>query len=269
MFVKWLYRLEKRFGKLAIRNLMLYIVTLNALVFLFQYFGLGAVTDKLALYPELVLKGEVWRLITFIFIPPSGNIFLVLIALYFYYFIGTSLENEWGTFKFNVYYFVGMAATAAAAFVVGGPVTGLYLNTSLFLAFARLNPEFQILLFFIIPVKVKYLAWLNWAFIIYTVLNPFGYTSYKILAAVSVLNFLVFFGKDMINSTKNRGKSVYRRQKFSAAVPRDFTIHRCCICGITEKDDPKMDFRYCMLCEGDHEYCSRHLNTHEHIKKQA
>lgn len=264
--MKWLDRLNRRFGKYSIKNLMIYIVAANMLVFLLSLADrTGIIQSSLQLNPGLVLRGEVWRLVTFIFIPPQTSILLILFALYFYYMVGTSLEREWGSFKFNVYYLIGMLGTAVAAFIVWGPSTGMYLNLSLFLAFARLFPNHQILLFFFIPIKVKYLAWLNWALIAYTLLT--SPLPDKVAAVASVINFLIFFGRDIVVQLK-RGRSSYaNRQRFNAKLPRDFTMHRCHVCGITEKDDPRMDFRYCMLCEGDYEYCEKHLNNHVHIKQ--
>jgi membrane associated rhomboid family serine protease len=261
--LNWLNRLERKIGRYAVRGLMTYIVGLNALVFMMMLIE-PSIINWLELYPAAVLRGEVWRIITFTFIPPSFSILWIIFTLYFYYLVGNSLEHEWGSFKFNIYYLIGAIGTIAAAFITGYGASAFYLNTSLFLAFAYIYPNFEMRLFFFLPVKVKYLAWLNAVFIIYTVIaDPLPF---KAAAIVSVLNFLLFFGKDMVLRVRTRGQSYNNRRKFSAKLPRDFTIHRCTICGMTEKDDPKMDFRYCMLCEGDYEYCQEHLNTHEHIK---
>jgi hypothetical protein len=179
--------------------------------------------------------------------------------------VGTGLEHEWGSFRFNIYYFTGVIATSIAAFIIGQGATALYLNLSLFLAFAYIYPDYEILLFFIIPVKVKYLAWLNWIFIAFTVLTaPF---SSKITALISVSNYFLFFGKDIITNIKHHQSAYYRRKSFNVLPPKA-TIHKCTLCKITENDDPKMDFRYCSTCEGDYEYCVNHLKTHEHVKRE-
>lgn len=262
--LSWLDRLERRFGRFAIKGLMSYVVGLNAFVYLMAYIAPEGVS-KLVLIPELVMKGEVWRLVTFIFIPPETTILWIFFILYFYYLVGSSLEHEWGSFRFNIYYLIGIIGTAASAFITSGGATAVYLNLSLFLAFARLFPDFQLLLFFILPVKVKYLAWVDWAFIAYTVLT--GDFPVKMAAVVSVINYFIFFGRDIITRTKSNRQAYYNRRRFNVNLPKDFTIHRCVVCGKTEKDDPKMDFRYCADCEGDYEYCMDHLHTHEHIKK--
>jgi membrane associated rhomboid family serine protease len=262
----WIDKLERKFGRFAIKNLMAYIVGITGLVYALSYFDRsGFVTSKLMLVPQLVLHGEVWRLVTYIFIPPASSLIWIMFVLYFYYMIGSSLEHEWGSFKFNVFYFTGMLGTTIAAFITGYGATSLYLNLSLFLAFAKIYPDYQLLLFFIIPVKVKYLAMLDWAFIIFTVV--FGDIYSKVVAVVSILNYFLFFGKDALSTAKTNRQVYNNRKRFKAELPRDFTIHKCTICGKTEKDDPKMDFRYCPECEGDYEYCMDHVRNHEHIKK--
>lgn len=261
--MKWIDKLERKFGRYAIRGLMTYITALTAVVFLIQK-TMPDYIFKIMLIPEYVLKGEVWRLITYIFIPEETSYIFIIFALYFFYMIGTSLENEWGSFRFNVYYLLGMIGTTIAAFITGS-ATAVYINLSLFLAFAYLYPNFEILLFFIIPIKIKYLGWINWIFIGISIL--FFPLPYKLASIASVLNFIVFFGKDMVARIKISRKSYYNRKKFKTELPRKSTIHRCAVCGITEKDDPDMEFRYCVECDGDYEYCMKHLKNHKHVKK--
>ncbi|MBI5639421.1 MAG: rhomboid family intramembrane serine protease [Nitrospirae bacterium] len=262
--MKILNRLERALGRYAIRELMVYIVGINALVYMlrFAYPQSGAM-GKLWLDPQLIMQGEVWRLVTWIFIPPAASIFWIFFILYFYYIVGTGLEHEWGSFRFNVYYFTGIFATALAAFIVGDGATALYLNLSLFLAFAYIYPDYEILIFFVFPVKVKYLAWLNWLFLAFTVLT--APLAHKAAALVSVSNYFLFFGSDIIATARRRGSSYNRRRPFKAA--KKTTMHKCTVCQITEADNPQMDFRYCSTCEGDFEYCMDHLKAHEHVKK--
>ena len=261
-------RMERRFGRYAIRELIVYIVGLNALIYFLRYaYPQSGAIGKLVLDPYLIMRGEVWRLITFVFIPPATSILWIFFILYFYYIVGIGLEREWGSFRFNIYYFTGMLATGLAAFITGQGATALYLNLSLFLAFAYVYPDYQILLFFILPVKVKYLAWLNWAFIAFTVLT--APLSGKVAALVSVGNYFLFFGSDIFSNIRQRGSTYQRRRPFRALTQqRPATIHRCAVCNKTEKDDPRMDFRYCSTCEGDYEYCMDHLKTHEHLKAE-
>jgi len=208
--MKWLDRLERKFGHLAIKGLVTYIVIANLIVFMLDGLLNLSIISKLVLVPSLVLKGEIWRLITYIFIPPSSSALWIIFALYFYYLVGSSLEHEWGSFRFNVYYLIGMAATTIAAFITNRGATAVYLNLSLFLAFAYLYPNFEILLFFFIPVKIKYLAWLELAFIAYTVIV--GPATNRIAALASVVNFLIFFGRDFIDRLKMK-RQVYRNRK--------------------------------------------------------
>ena len=261
-------RMERRFGRYAIRELIVYIVGLNALIYFLRYaYPQSGAIGKLVLDPYLIMRGEVWRLVTFVFIPPATSILWIFFILYFYYIVGIGLEREWGSFRFNIYYFTGMLATGLAAFITGQGASALYLNLSLFLAFAYVYPDYQILLFFILPVKVKYLAWLNWAFIAFTVLT--APLSGKVAALVSVGNYFLFFGSDIFSNIRQRGSVYQRRRPFRAlAQQRPATRHRCTVCNKTEKDDPRMDFRYCSTCEGDYEYCMDHLKTHEHVTSE-
>ena len=211
--MKWLDKLERKFGRYAIRNLMMYIIALNMAVYLIMLTDrTGWVIRKLMLIPSLVLKGEIWRLLTYIFIPPESSMVFIFFVLYFYYLIGTSLEQQWGSFKFNVYYLIGMLGTTIAAFITGKGATGVYLNLSLFLAFAYMYPNYEILLFFFIPVKVKYLGWLNIAFIAYAVLTE--PLPGKAAALASIINFIVFFGRDFINFIKTKIQVHRNRKKF-------------------------------------------------------
>ncbi len=264
--MNWLDKLERRLGRFAIKGLMAYIVGITGIVYALSYFdNRGFVISKLMLIPQLVLRGEVWRLITYIFIPPNTSPMWILFTLYFYYMVGNALEHEWGSFKFNTFYLTGMIGTTIAAFITGYGATALYLNLSLFLAFARIYPDYELLLFFVIPVKMKYLAMLNWAFIIFTILG--GNMSTRLIAIVSIINYFLFFGRDILTRTKSNRQVYNNRRRFKSELPINFTIHKCTTCGKTEKDDAKMDFRYCPECEGDYEYCMDHVRNHEHVKR--
>jgi membrane associated rhomboid family serine protease len=261
----WLDRLDRKFGKYGIRNLMLYITALNGIVFLLGYLdSANPFLSKLTLVPSLVMQGEVWRLVTFLFIPPATSAFWLIFVLYFYYMIGSTLENEWGSFKFNIYYFIGVIGTIAAAFLDGGTGTAMFLNLSLIFAFSYLFPDYQILLFFIIPVKMKYLSWFYLALLIFMFIgDPLNGL---ITIGGSIANFLLFFGKDIVVRLATGRKVYQNRRSFESKMPRDVIIHRCSVCGRTERDDKDLEFRYCVDCEGDYEYCMDHLYTHEHVK---
>lgn len=175
--------------------------------------------------------------------------------------IGNTLEEEWGSFRFNVYYFSGMLAAIAGAFAVGAS-TGVFLNLSLFLAFAFLYPNFEIRLFFILPVKIKYLAGLYWVILAYTI--GFGGLSAKVMAFASVVNFFLFFGIDLVKRLKLRNQVQSNRRRFYAEIAKSRPVHQCAVCGTTEKKEPRMDFAYCKECDEEYEYCTRHIANHEH-----
>lgn len=263
--MNWFNKLERKFGRFAIQNLMSYIIVANAailaLYLLMPYVGVSVI-DKLTLRPTLILKGEIWRLITFIFIPPTLSPLAGIIALFFYYSISNSIENQWGAFKFNIYYLIGMLGTAIASMIFKIPGTPLYLNMSLFLAYAKIFADNQVLLFFIIPIKVKYLAWVYWAILLSNVLSS-GVPAF-ILIAVSLANYFLFFGTSNVSSVRSNRKASHHQREFKKDRPTVIYIHRCSVCGITDRDNPDMDFRYCSKCDGHYEYCADHIFDHKH-----
>jgi membrane associated rhomboid family serine protease len=263
--MNWLNKLERRFGRFAIPGLMYYIIILNAVVYFFMYLDkTNTIKNLLTLEPALIMQGQIWRLISYIFIPPTTSLIFIVFVLLFYYSVGVGLEQEWGSFKFNLYYLVGMIATTLAAFLTGSGATGVYLNLSLFLAFAYLFPDYEILLFMIIPLKVKYLAWLNWAFIGYTVLTQ--PLPEKLMAVVSIANYLLFFGPDLIRHIRRRRDVYDNRKRFNDENTYAAPTHVCEYCGMTEKTDPAMEFQHCPECDPQYEYCSKHIKIHQHVR---
>lgn len=215
--MKWLNKLERKFGRYAIPNLMYYIIGITMAVYVVQYVLNISSYHYLSFIPDLIMKGQVWRIITFIFIPPASSIITIAFVMYFYYMMGTTLENEWGTFKFNIYYLFGMIGTIIAAFLTGAG-TSVYLNLSLFLAFAYLFPNIEILLFFILPVKVKWIAYMDWAYFILSLV--FGTMSTRVAAVASLINFFIFFGDDFINYIKNQRKYGATRRNFKKEMKK-------------------------------------------------
>ncbi|MBF7097719.1 rhomboid family intramembrane serine protease [Alkalibacter mobilis] len=217
--MNWLNDLERKIRKYAIHNLMYYIVVLTGLVFLLSMFFGGNFVNRLYFSPELIMRGEFWRVITFIFIPPSNSIIWIIFALYFYYMIGRTLEQQWGTARFNLYYAFGVLGTVVASLLTGNIGTPTYLNLSLFMAFAHLFPDFQVLLFLIIPVKMKYLAYLNWFFFGYSILV--GTPSQRVAAIVALANFFIFFYSDFTRKMRIRNNSKDTRSNFNKQI-REF-----------------------------------------------
>ncbi len=264
IILKWLNKLERKYGRYAISGLMKYIVAANLAVFLLEVINPG-LEANLMLIPQAVMKGQVWRLVTFILIPPATSAFWILFTLYFYYIIGMGLEQAWGSFKFNIYYLVGMIATIIVSLIGGSPATGVFINLTLFLAFASIYPNHEVLLFFILPVKVKYLGILNAVLLAQQFIM--GGIGIKLMILASLANYFIFFGKDFIELFKAKKKVKKNKEKFKVIEMKNYVRHRCTVCGITERDDPNMEFRYCSKCSGHREYCMNHLKNHEHINE--
>ncbi len=290
--MKLLNKLERKFGKYAISNLMFYIVILYIVGFVLNLVSPAFYASYLSLNMAAVLQGQVWRLITFIIQPPNTNLLFVIFTLYLYYMIGRQLEYAWGAFRFNFYYFIGVLFHIIAAllayfiFKISLPMGTYYLNMSLFFAYAALYPNQQFYLMGILPIKVKWLAWIDAAYFGYTILQAFlpsyggqtgiygsFYKAAALEAFVSLLNFLVFFLMTR-NMKKYSPKEIKRRRTYRKEVQRtreqaqyaNGAKHRCTVCGRTELDDENLEFRYCSKCNGNYEYCQDHLFTHEHIK---
>jgi len=209
----WLYKLNRKYGRYAIHNLILYIVIGQAVVFAFDFI-LGSagisLSDKLQFDVPLIMSGQAWRIISFIFVPPvSWFLLFTLLAMYFTWLIGSSLENEWGAFKFNLFYLTGVIGTIIGGFITKS-TTSVYLNLSMFLAFASLFPDFQILLFFIIPIKVKYLAWVDAFFLLASLItSPWPI---KVAVLVSVLNLILYFWPQITQRVRQwRRRSQWKR----------------------------------------------------------
>ena len=202
---KWLYKMEYKFRKFGIDNLMIYITGTMLAVYIAENITGLPIYSFLYLNRALVLQGQVWRLLTFIFMPPNtGMILWVIIGLYFYYFIGSNLENVWGRTRFTMYYLFGVLGAIIAAFITGSG-TNMYLNLSMFLAFAALFPDHQILLFFVLPVKIKYLAYVDAALLLLSMIASIIIRDWAGVAAIvaSLANLLIFFGDNFINWIKD------------------------------------------------------------------
>lgn len=207
-WMNWLNRLERRVGRRYIPHLMQYLVIAMAGVFILDYLPLRQSASALLYFNrELILRGQIWRLITFIFLPPTGSFLFILLSLYFYYFLGTSLENHWGGAKFNIYYAIGILGNIAAGFLTGY-TTNSYLNTSLLLSFAVLYPDMEFVLFFFLPVKVRWIGWAWGLYLLYQlVMDPWPY---KLALVLSFLPFVLFFGKQAWLQLRMDGRRVLR-----------------------------------------------------------
>ncbi|MDF2878257.1 MAG: hypothetical protein K0S30_1353 [Clostridia bacterium] len=265
--MNFLDKLERKYGKYAIKNLMLYILAGNAFVFLFYYVTQGRILPLIVFDFDAVMHGQIWRIFTFLFIPNTFSLLWFVFSAFLYYSIGMQLEHTWGVFKFNFYYLSGAVLTMIATTLFGGYGSTLYINLSLFLAYATLFPNVQFLIYFIIPVKVKYLAWLNVAFLLYNFFMSGVAT--KALIIISLLNYLLFFGIPLLRGRSTHTQRNFNKQKRELPKGPGETIkvafHRCRVCGKTELTDPDMEFRYCSKCNGNFEYCMDHIKDHEHV----
>ena len=250
-------KLEKRFHRFSIPNLTYILIAGQVLLFSL---------DKLKIIPleyfvligSKVMEGEVWRLATFLFIPIPQNIIFAVFVWYLYFLYGSALESSWGTFKYNVYIFISYFLTLGISFIMPGvPLTNAYLYLTVFFAFAYLYPDFTLYIFFILPVKIKWLAIVLGALYLLTLITGDWTTRFLIL--VSLANFILFFGKDILLRIK-QGK---RKMEFDIKNIKDEKkpFHVCYTCGANDIDNPDMHFRYCDDCN-DKCYCENHINTH-------
>lgn len=291
--MKWFYKLERKLSRFAVPGLMNYLIVLYAAGFVLEVFFNGFYTRYLSLDMAMVFSGQIWRLVTFIMGPPSTSILFILLSLYFYYMIGSVLERAWGTVRFNMYIWMGVIFHIIAAFIIyaGFGVsmcfTTYYLNMSMFLAFAMVMPDMQVLLFYLIPIKVKWLAYVDMAYFALTIIGGlfagflpgniiYGLYSIGIMATpvhaiaalVSLLNFVVFYlmtrNYKSVSPKELKRKADYKNKVKAAA--RGYK-HKCAVCGRTEKDGEDLVFRFCSKCDGAYEYCNEHLYTHKHVVK--
>lgn len=214
---RWLDKLEYKFRRLGIENLMIYITGTMLVVYLAENLLRMPVSNLIALYWPAVMQGQVWRVLTFIFVPPQNTVIWVLFTLYFYYFIGNSLENVWGSTKFTLFYAIGVIGAILAA-VITGVGTNMYLNLSLFLAFAILFPDHQVMLMFVLPVKVKWLGYIDAAFLAFALI--IGPWPQRAAVVASLLNLVLFFGDILIDRIQNYRKYGRQRRNFRRSMKR-------------------------------------------------
>lgn len=208
--MNWIDKLNRKF-RIGIPNLMIYITATMLVVYVLGYGMRLDIYRWISFSRTLILEGQIWRLLTFIFMPYSSSPLSLIISLYFYYFIGSALENVWGSNRFTLYYLFGVLGAIVAGFITGG-TTNTYLNLSLFFAFAQLYPDHKVLLFFILPIKMKYLAYVNWFFFLVNFI--FGSMVTRVAIVFSLINFFLFFGPDIYDDIRRRVNSARRRRQF-------------------------------------------------------
>ncbi len=254
--MKFTQRLERTFSWIAIPNLTLYIIIGQVLVWLLQNLANYQLT-AIALVPGLVAKGEVWRMFTFIFYPPQTHVLFLIFAWLILFMTGSALEQFWGTFKYTCYVLLGwlltLLAMVAGIFIYPSVmIPNLFITTSIFLAFAFVNPNYEFLLFFVLPVKVKWLAVLTLVMFGYEFVM--GHLMIKIVVLAGIGNYLIYFGKEIVQIAKGAKMRRENRAKFEARqVSKADPFHTCAVCGLTDLDDPDMHFVY----SGGKGYCEK------------
>ena len=298
----FLEKLKQRFGKYAIHGLTKYIIAAYIIGYVLQI--MSSVSDSgilfyLTLNPGAIMHGQVWRLFTWLLTPPTSLSIFTVVMLFCYYQLGTVLERIWGDYFYNLYIFFGLATTVISSFIIyyasdegmfiieatGGMIfTTYYVSLSIFLGFALTFPEQKMLLFFIIPIKIKYLALFDIAYLLYSMIRtPYWALRVQILCSMSsfiVLLILIGLSKSKQKRISASFKNAYnsgtkaaaggRQQTYKKAVSQGQAkagyFHKCHICGQTDVSNPQLEFRYCSKCNGNYEYCQNHLFTHEHIQ---
>lgn len=276
--MRFFQRFERKFGRYAIRGLPRVIALLYGLGMVIQFINPMIYFLFLGLDGGAVAHGQVWRVFTFMMYPPVTRgrdpiswIFLNLLIIPTYYFLSSTLENIWGAFRFNVYFFLGIighVAGAVLAYLIWGvsiPMTPVYLNFSLFIAVALMFPEVQFFIFGVLPVKAKYLALAETVIYLYEFIR--GPVITKLEIGLSLMNVVLFFLMTR-NVKRFSPREIKRKREFKTQtkiLPAGKTRHRCAVCGRTEEDGEQMEFRYCSKCAGSYEYCQDHLYTHQHV----
>ena len=281
--MNWLDKLERKLGRYAIPNLTLYLLA-GYVIGCGIIYLMPNLIGWLTLEPALILRGQIWRIISWVLIPPTTNPISLLFLVLLYYSLGTALERTWGTFRYNVYIFSGILFTVIAVFILYGvffalygtevPLSSIglvstnYITMSIFLAFAAIYPDMEVLLYFVLPIKMKWMALVYAVMALYYFITG-GIVS-RVAIAASLLNFVIFFlsSRNMrrFGPREQARKAKFRKQSRPHMTYAGGARHRCAVCGRTELDDPNLEFRFCSKCKGNYEYCQDHLFTHEHVK---
>jgi len=285
--MKFLNKMERKYGRYAIKNLTTYIILTYVIGFVLTSVAPN-VLGYFLLEPYFILRGEAWRVVSWVLLPPMTLDIWALVMLFFYYSIGRQLERAWGDFRYNVYIFGGILFIVISSFILyfitgaqvpfamfGESFSTYYICLSLFFGYAMTNPNQMILLYFIIPIKIKWMALVSVVYILFDLIRGSALTRTEIIAAL--INFLIFFGLSRgFKAFIPRGlkRTTKRRQPIIRPAPTvtnssGVSRHKCAVCGKTEKDGDDLEFRYCSKCEGDYEYCQEHLFTHGHIRKDG
>lgn len=261
---RFLNQLERRFGRYAFDNLTLVLVAAQAAALVLSLAKPGF-AQMLVLDPAYVWAGQYWRLVSYLFLPTSFSPLWALMGLYFLHLMGTNLEAQWGAFKYQLFWFFGAAITALGALLLNVPTDNRFLLMSLFLAFATLFPRYEIRLFFILPLQVRWLAMFDALVICWSIGQAYGWA--KLMPVLAVANYLLFFGGSLIDLLRGRARQAARKSERKSFAREESLrqTRRCAVCGITSESDPDMDFRVCSCAKHDGkptELCLPHARNH-------
>ena len=256
-FLRWLDRIVR---PIAVPGLPLLLVAAQAVFYLGGQLN-PAMNEQLVLIWNKVLAGEVWRVFTFALVAPAGHPLFAIFYFYILYMMGNFLEQTWGSIRFCAFVYLGLFLNVLAGLLVrDAPISGTYMYSTIFLAFATFNPNFTFMIMFVLPVKVKYLAWLQAAGFLLMCLSGSWPVTLMVIAALG--NYLLFFSDRLIN----RGTNFHRKMSWNAKVKQtQKPVHTCIVCGIDSNRNPNIDFRYCSKCTDTPAYCEEHLRDHEHV----
>ena len=264
--MSYLDRIDRVFRPFAIPNLTNILVFGQAAMYLMSLNDPTIAPRATLLWSE-VMAGEVWRPLTFMFVPPSAGVFSLFVIFYFWIFhmIGNSIEQSWGSVRYTAYLLIGVLLTILASVLNPlVPIDGLFLELTVFLAFATYNPNYEFLMFFVLPVKVKYLAVLQAAG--YLFLIAFSAGAMRLIPLAALANYIIFFAPTLINNLANSRRRIKAQTRAATMTGQgEKPRHICATCGIDSRTHPKMQFRYCSKCEGGKAYCEAHLQDHDHV----
>ena len=283
-----------RHPRFGVPNLAMYIAIAQVAIFFLDLFTRGMFSSLLSFWAPDILRGQVWRLVTFVVVPNSSNPFYLLLGCYFYYWIGSMLEREWGTAKFNLFYLCGIVLSAVLGMVfslmqwdlisyldrmgLSSVNLAYYLNLSIFLIIATLYGEMQVLLLFVIPIKMKWAALIDVVLIVVDVIQyvQVGWWVFALFPLASFVNYFIFtwpvwsmklgFARRRADPQVINFKRAQKQAQKKAKETGGY-MHKCAVCGLTDLDDPNMEFRYCSKCDGYYCYCANHINNHIHIRQ--
>jgi hypothetical protein len=259
-FMGWLDKLQRRIGFLAIPALLRYVAALTALVFILYKIDARYLT-LIDLDIDAVRHGQIWRLVTYIFIPQLGSLipapdwFNAAFAVLFLIWVGDRLEEAWGALRLSLFFYIGMIGTTIAAVFFGARFSNAMLYSSIFFAFARFYPNAVIFFAYILPLKVKWIAWIYAAILLWQFI--FATMQFRSALVAAFANYLIFFGRDLFFEARRRQDVSERRRRFEASSRSEAEpLHKCAVCGATELSDPNLDFR---VARNGEEYCVPHL----------